>query len=243
MEDVWYVELAEVVIVAWVVDQALGRASGKGGDAVVDALARHWREPTIRQRKLGCHVVVVVEKALVVIAHRALASQISKITGACSRTRAAICEAFCVVDKAIHIDGTGRKEIVGIDVSVACRPGRCLIVDAGALEFEQRIHCALIVRVAGRAYIFVNAIHGIGRAVVADAPAVCHAVGIQHAEIIVEGVILLQHEEDVIDGLNRARLCHGYGRTRRGAPSGSSRSRGVDRRLGWADGLSSPSRR
>ena len=70
-----------MVIAAGILDQALGRASGEGGDAIGNALARYRREPAIGDGELRCHVVVVVEKSLVVVAHGALAGQIGEAAG------------------------------------------------------------------------------------------------------------------------------------------------------------------
>ena len=61
-----------MVIAAGVLDQALCRAPREGGDAVANALGRNRREPAIGDRELGSHVVVIVEKVLVVIPHGGL---------------------------------------------------------------------------------------------------------------------------------------------------------------------------
>jgi hypothetical protein len=110
-------------------------------------------------------------------------------------------------------------EIVAIDVSVARQPIRAIVVDAGAGELEEWVGCARIVHVADRSQLVVDAIDVISNAIVADVPALRNAgrivgtgpvsirvlpIRIQHSEIIVERVVLLQHEDDVIDGLNAA---------------------------------------
>src|ERR1700691_2039081 len=142
-ENIRYIELGKMVIASWILYQALSRASGEGSDAIVNALARDRREPAIGYRELRCHVVVVIEKPLVVIAHGALTGRICVLAGTtASRGRATQIVAFGGVDETILQDWTWcgcDGKIVAIDVSVARQPIRTIVVDASAFKLEERI--------------------------------------------------------------------------------------------------------
>jgi hypothetical protein len=147
---------------------------------------------------------------LVVVAHGTLAREVSKVAGASARIIAIIRIALSVVDKAVHLDRASLVEIVAVDVTIARQPIGTLIVDAGALELEERIIGAGIVRIAGGELV-VNAVNFIVNAIIADVPilAIGFAIRVQHAEVIIKGMVLLQHEDDVVNRLNTAYRVHG----------------------------------
>ncbi len=68
---------------------------------------------------------------------------------------------------------------------------------------------AFIVLVGDLVQLVVDAVHVVDIAVIAHVLVVRSAVGVQHAEVVVECVILLQHEDDVADRVRAA--CRGYG--------------------------------
>jgi hypothetical protein len=94
-----------MVVSPRIFDQTLSGAPREGGDAIVNALAGHRRKPAIGYRELGGHVVVVIEKSLVVIAHRALTGEIGVLAATGARRLTASCVAFASVDKTILRDG------------------------------------------------------------------------------------------------------------------------------------------
>ena len=103
--------------------------------------------------------------------------------------------------KTVHQDGAGIEEVVSIHVPIACQPIGAQVVDAGGFEFEKRVFGAGIVLIGDGGELVVNAVDVVCLAVFAHIPAVGFAVGVEHAEVIVEGMVLLQHEDDVADGL------------------------------------------
>ncbi len=136
LEDGLNAQLGQVIVGAGIVSEALRGTAGEGGDAVVDALAGDGREPTVGNRELRRHVVVVVQEFLVVIAHGAFAVGVSKGAGAGSAGVAAFGKAFGGVDEAIHVDRPGGGEGPAADVAVAFQPGAAHVVDAGAGQLE-----------------------------------------------------------------------------------------------------------
>src|SRR5579875_4213987 len=64
LENIVDIELGQVVVAARIFYQTLSGASREGSNPVGNALARHGREPAVRNRELGSHVVVVVQEIL-----------------------------------------------------------------------------------------------------------------------------------------------------------------------------------
>ncbi len=101
----------------------------------------------------------------------------------------------------IHQHGAAHAEVVAIHVAVAFQPRRAHVIDASAVQLEEIKGLAFVIVICEFCELVVDAVDGIGFAVVADGPAICLAVGIEHAEVGIETSVLLQHENDVVDGL------------------------------------------
>ena len=138
------------------------------------------------------------------------------------------------MDEPIHIDRACGGEIPATDAAVARQPIRTVIVHTSAGELEGRKGCFFIVLVTERGQLVVDAIDVIGDVVITDVIAIRFPVGIQHPKVIVERMVLLQHEDDVFDGLSAPCPCRSH-RHRRGGGGvfpGPGRGCGVSRRRG-----------
>src|SRR5580692_9626417 len=94
-----------MVFTTRILDQALCCPASESRDAVADALSRYRRKPAIGYRKLRRHKVVVIQKALVVVAHGAVAGQVGETSGATTaraRGGATLGVALRIVNKPIH---------------------------------------------------------------------------------------------------------------------------------------------
>ena len=132
-----------VVVLERVVDQALRGSTRHGCEAVRRTLAGDRREPAVGKRELRSHVVVIVEERLIVVPHGALTHEIIGRIAAASLPisgRAGFGIVLGDVNKAVHLDGTGRggEEVVGVHIAIAAEPVRSHVVDTGSGELEQR---------------------------------------------------------------------------------------------------------
>jgi hypothetical protein len=161
--------------------------------------------------------------------------------GACGRRGrdTVLCIDFRIVYESVEIDGPRRLKIRAIDVYIALRPWCGCIVNAGGFEFEERVRYAFVIGV-GRGQLIVDAVHVIDIAVIAHVPLMGPAIGVQHAEVVVEGVVLLQHEDDVSDRLRATRRAYGHGDSGRVAARGSGGFRRVGGCRGRSDRLRPP---
>src|SRR5215831_10610045 len=125
-----------MIVIATIEDEALRGAAGEGCNSVKDALARYGREPPVRNRKLRCHVVVVVQEVLIVVAHGSLASQIGVGTPAYPRTGATFRIALGRVHESIHVDRARSEEVVTVHITVTGQPIRAVVVNTRAAELE-----------------------------------------------------------------------------------------------------------
>src|SRR5580698_1096763 len=190
----------ELIVDKRIAYKSLGCAAGHGGNPIRGALAGYGRKPAVRNRKLRSHEVVVVQIALIVVAHGALADQIRELAIPVAR----LCVAFGGMHKAVHQDRAIEVEVVTVDVSVTLEPRRGHVVDTGALELEQAELLAFVVVIGEARQFVINPVDGVGISVVADVPAVGLAIWIEHAEISVEAAVFLQHEHHVLNAVERS---------------------------------------
>jgi len=98
-------------------------------------------------------------------------------------------------------------------------------LDASADQLEERVGCSLVAFIADLSQLVVDAIHAVGNPVVANVHFVRGPVGVQHAEVVVEAMILLQHKNHMVDGLHTSTRNYGHRRRRRCIPAGTGRGR------------------
>src|SRR5262249_38392977 len=96
-------------------------------------------------------------------------------------------------------------------------------VHAGGGELEEAEAVAFVVLVGNGSELIVNAIHVVHLAVISDVEVVGAAVGVQHAKVMVEGAVLLQHEDNVLDRRYVARSGNCYRRRSGGGLVAASR--------------------
>lgn len=70
---------------------------------------------------------------------------------------------------------------------------------------EQVEDCSFIVDVGNGRQLVIDTVHVIHMLVVANIPAPCATVRIQHSKISVKAAVLLQHKDDVVHGVNAGR--------------------------------------
>ena len=103
--------------------------------------------------------------------------------------------------KAVHVDGARSGEIVSTYISIAFQPrgGHVIYTGAGKLEWSKTD--TFITLIAARTGTVIKSINGIRFTVIADIPALGDAVWVEHAEVVVEAMVLLEHEDDMVDGI------------------------------------------
>jgi hypothetical protein len=114
------------------------------------------------------------------------------------------------VDEPVHPNWPCCGEIITANVAITRQPVGRLILDTGALELEDRKRRALVILIADRGQLVIDAVDLIVHPVIADIQAVCLSVGIQHSEVVVECMVLLEEKNNVVDRLQAGRN-HGDG--------------------------------
>src|SRR5207248_2537943 len=102
--------------------------------------------------------------------------------------------------EAIHQDRTIHGKVEAVHISIALKPRRRHVVRARRLQFEERELSPFIIRVKNGRELVVEAVNIILVAVVADVPSVSLSIWIEHAEVVIEGAVFLEHEDDMIEG-------------------------------------------
>src|SRR5215469_18652545 len=122
----------------WFMGVAL-RCRGVQVDSIDFAIARNWREETIRGCELTSQEVINRQVALIVVSHRADAASVE--------VAIELRQARGGVDVAIHQDVSCRRRVKAVHVGVALEPIWTEIVDAAGLQMKGMDQSAVIGRI------------------------------------------------------------------------------------------------
>ena len=102
--------------------------------------------------------------------------------------------------KAIHQDRTRSRKVEAVHISITLNPRGRHVISTRRPQLKKRERRPFVVHVGDRPELVVNAIDVILLPVVPDAEPTRLSIRIQHPEVVVETAVLLQHEDDVVDG-------------------------------------------